>query len=83
MVVFGLIFLKFRILVIIIFLEFNKNNILDGRIYYYYYFFIYMVENDYIKFKIEKIVIVVFEDFNGLIKLSIDDLLIIILVLEY
>lgn len=70
-------------MVIIRFLEWNKNNILDGRIYYYYYFFIYMVENDYIKFKIEKIVIVVFEDFNGLIKLSIDDLLIIILVLEY
>lgn len=81
--VFGLIFLKFRILVIITFFEFNKNNIPDGRIYYYYYFFIYTVENDYTKSKIEKIVIVVFEDLNGPTKPSIDDSLIIILALEY
>lgn len=64
-------------------MEWNKNNIPDGRIHYYYYFFIYTVENDYTKSKIEKIVIVVFEDLHGPTKPSIDESLIIILALEY
>lgn len=40
-------------MVIIKFLEVNKNNILDGG-FIIIIIFIYMVENDYINFKIEE-----------------------------